>query len=147
MSAIEFGGDVLAFRSGLQILTNRRLSQDFDERVMAGLRRPPTWKDALLANVRVLAPAMACGAGATLFLLQIALQTPTAPTYVASSGPAQTIDVDKLMYLIDKPNQCVASMSLLQQCIEPAKAVVTTPAKVEPTLERRASAGDAPVLV
>jgi hypothetical protein len=148
VSAIEFSSDGYAFRNALRTVTSVSLSDDFDEVVVAGVYRPPTKAEQFISQLRTLFIAMLCGACGTLLLMQISLRIPTSPQHASdSTASTRTINLEKLMMLLDKPNQRMASLSLIEQCTETIKPGLLPPVKALPKVIRRASVPTYQILV
>ena len=117
MESLELGDDLSALRSGLSSLTAIRCSANFDDNVLAGIRRPPTVLESLFAQFKVIIPAIACGALSMLILMQLGLSVPSFLSLKPSNSMMnQTIDTDKLLLQLDQRGIGSTSISLAQVC-------------------------------
>jgi hypothetical protein len=148
VSAIEYGGDAYAFRSALRSATTVRVKDSFDDIVVAGINQAPGMLEQAVAQIRTILLAIMCGAIGMFFMIHVALQAPAVPSFDGDrSLPSQSIDLDQLMRLLDKPGQRIASVVLIEQCTQQQSPSVSAVSRIEPKLQRRASVAVSQILV
>jgi hypothetical protein len=123
--------DAVAFSNALRSAVSVEINDRFDSAVIAGIARKPNWRELLTAHLSIFAPAVACGVVMMLFVMQFALQTPTVDQTNTTSSQLRTVNVDKLMILIDRQKECVASNLLIEQCLEVDRPILQAVGKSE----------------
>jgi hypothetical protein len=148
MTANESIDGFHSLSAALRSATTLTVSRDFDDAIIAGLRRPPTWREAATAQLRIFIPAVATGTCMMLFAMQFAFQTPTATTAVKfNPHMAESINVGKLMQLIDTQGGKLASLALLRDSMVANNVLTGQPAKIETQIPQVAPLSSTPRLV
>jgi len=135
-SACCYGGADWALRDGLSRVARFDAARpNFDDTVLAALRRPPRILDSLVAHARIIIPAAALAACAMQIVIGVALSAPSAesaaPAPAAAMQRGGLIDINSLMRAIDAQRD-VSRLALMQAC-EPARSPARRSARVSKT--------------
>jgi hypothetical protein len=146
LSTTTFTDRTSSLHSALRSATSVPLSGDFDDCVVAALRKA-NWIETLNSHLRIFTPAMVCGMFLMTTVMHVAFNMPDPGSQALDSAPTQTVNVAKLMYLIDKQGQCVASAALMRESMEDIRIVLPSSFKVDPHYHASSSLTTLPNLV